>query len=97
MMTRNEAYDLISTLNETAHEQAWESWIAADEEEDYEASEELREDASYEQAGYFRESFENLSEEEKEAILHYVKTDEDFADEFRCWYGYDEFDEEFGE
>ena len=42
---------------------------------------------SFEQAEYFEELFDQLSEEEQEAVWHYVETDPDgFGDEFYQWY-----------
>jgi hypothetical protein len=87
MISREEAYDLICDLNEEAHAAAYEDWAAADECEDEDEAEELREDASYQQAIEFREAFQSLDEESQEAILHYVKHDEDFAEEFNMWWG----------
>jgi len=87
MLSRDEAYQLIVELNEEAHAAAYEDWAAADECDDEDEAEELREDASYQQAIEFREAFQSLDEESQEAILHYVKHDEDFAEEFNMWWG----------
>jgi len=101
MITRDEAYDIIANLNEQAHQSAWDTWIKADslmesdDENDWEVAEELREEASIEQSEYFREEFHDLEEDTKEAILHYVNTDEDFKEEFSIWYGEDEFTADF--
>lgn len=101
MITRDEAYDIISSINENAHQQAWDTWIEADslmeseDEADWEAAEDLQEQASQEQAEYFREEFNDLEEETREAIIHYVNTDEDFKEEFSMWYGEDEFTADF--
>lgn len=101
MITRDEAYDIIQNINENAHQQAWNTWIEADnlmesdDEADWEAAEELREEASLEQAEYFREEFNNLDEKVKEDILYYVNRDEDFKEEFSMWYGEDDFIADF--
>jgi hypothetical protein len=91
MISREEAYDLICDLNEEAHAATYEDWVAADEAEDegedMDVVEEMREDASYQQAIEFREAFQALMPEDQEAILHYTKTDEDFAMEFNGWWG----------
>ena len=87
MITREEAYELIQDLNEEAHSAAYEDWAAADECEDELEAEELREDASYQQSIEFREAFQTLDPASQEAILHYVKHDEDFAEEFNAWWG----------
>lgn len=101
MITRDEAYDIISNINENAHDRSWDTWVESDqllesdEEADWEAGEELREEASKEQAEYFREEFDELDEETRETILHYVRVDEDFKEEFAMWYGEDEFRADF--
>lgn len=101
MISIDEAYSIIQSINENAHQQSWDTWRTADllmesdEEEDWETAEELREDASLEQATYFREEFDELDDETKEAILHYVDTDTGFKEEFVVWYGEDEFNADF--
>lgn len=101
MKTLDEAYELAEALNEEAHSDAWDSWIAADEMEESEdedsdvTAEELREQASDEQAGYFRQGFWALDEEDQEAIEHWLVEDKSFREQFRDWFGRDAFDEEF--
>lgn len=101
MITREQAYDIIQNLNESAHERSWDTWVEADElsesseESDWELAEEVRERASEEQASYFREEFDDLDDDTREAILHYVNTDEDFKEEFSMWYGEDDFTADF--
>jgi len=101
MKTLAEAWELIDSLNEEAHSNAWDSWVAADEmeesddEDSEETAEQLREEASNEQAGYFRESYWELAEEDREAIKHWLKADESFKDQFITWFGYEAFEEEF--
>ena len=89
MITREEAYEIICDLNEEAHSAVYDLWDDADamEDEDPEQAEEMREDASYNQALEFREAFQCLIPDDQEAILHYVKHDEDFAEEFNAWWG----------
>ena len=94
--TLDEVYDLIESLNNDAHSDSWDSWIAADDEDDYETAEEMREDASDEQAEYFREYFWELSEEDIESVRHWLEKDEDFREQFETWFGRFEFEEEFG-
>jgi len=79
--TKEEVYDLIFDLNEDAHNAAWDSWIAADEADD----EAMREDASIEQAGYFREMLEQYPGLMEEA-MHYAEQDESFAMDWEAWY-----------
>ena len=103
MITKEEALDIITVLNDEANTMAWDSWAAADEseesddEEDWARSEEMREEASHEQSGYFRASFHNLPQEQQDEIWKYAKDDEEFADDFSAWYGEQEFEEKIGE
>jgi len=89
MKTREEAYEIICDLNEEAHAATYDAWVEADdmEDEDEDMAEEMREDASYQQAHEFREAFQTLMPKDKEAVLYYVKHDEDFAMEFNAWWG----------
>jgi hypothetical protein len=103
MKTLDEVWGLVESLNEEAHSMAWDSWTAADEmaesdEEDSDVTaEQMREDASLEQAEYFRDEVWQLNEVDHGAIKHWLKTDESFREQFRDWYGHDEFDEEYSE
>jgi hypothetical protein len=103
MKTLEETYAIIEGLNEEAHGMAWDTWIEADEladsddEEDWGLAEGKREEASEEQAGYFRSEFSSVSDEDKESIEHWLTADKSFREEFRDWYGRDEFDDEYGE
>ena len=87
MMTIDEAWDLINALNDDAHGYAWDLWIESDEAEDEEEAETLRDDASNAQAEYFRDLLNDLESDVRDAIFHYAKTDEDFKDQFECYYG----------
>lgn len=103
MKTLEEAYAIIEGLNEEAHGMAWDTWIEADEladsedEDEQEQAESKREEASDEQAGYFRDEFECLMDEDREAVEHWLVADESFKDEFRDWYGRIEFDDRYGD
>ena len=102
-ISRDEAYSIISNLNEEAHSMAWDSWVEADElgdsddEEDWGRAEEIREEASAEQAGYFRADFNNLPQDQQDDIWQWAKKDEDFAEDFKAWYGFEEFEEHLEE
>lgn len=102
-ISKDEAYSIISNLNEEAHSMAWDSWVEADElgdsddEEDWGRAEEIREEASAEQAGYFRADFQNLPQEQQDAIWQWAKKNEDFAEDFKTWYGQEEFEEHIEE
>jgi hypothetical protein len=98
----DEAYSIIDELNERAHNESWDAWIAADElmesdeENAEEKAEELREDASLEQAEHFRNLYSQLDKKDKSSVDHWVKSNEDFRDQFKGYFGEDEFLEEFG-
>jgi hypothetical protein len=102
MKTLEDTWAIIEGLNEEAHGMAWNTWIEADElqdsedEDDWELAEGKREEASDEQAGYFRDEFECLEDEDRAAVDHWVDADESFREQFRDWYGHDEFDDEYG-
>jgi hypothetical protein len=94
MLSKEKAYEIICDLNDEAHSATYEDWVAADEAEDegedMDIVEEMRSDASYQQAHEFREAFQTLMPEDKEAVLYWVKHDEDFAEEFNAWWGEEE-------
>lgn len=102
-MTKDDAHSIISNLNEEAHSMAWDSWVEADEldesdeEEDWAAAEEMRDEASAEQAGYFRASFNELKQDQQDAIWQWAMKDEDFAEDLKAWYGFEEFEEHIAE
>ena len=91
MKTLDEAWKLIESINGNAYDLAYDSWLMADEaeddEDDWDKAEEMREDASEEQSGYFRDEYFDLSEEDKAAIQHWIKHDEDFREQFLTYYG----------
>jgi hypothetical protein len=103
MKTLEEAWHIIEALNGDAHDQAYDTWAAADElsesddEDDWETAEVMREEASLEQAGYFREYYDDLDNEERSAIEHWLQNDEDFKEQFAVYYGEEEFKNEFGD
>lgn len=102
MKTIEEAWNIIESLNDDAHNQAWDTWIEADElmesddEDDWETAEDLREQASLEQAEYFRDSWYDLSEEDQETVKYWLDNDEDFREQFATYFGQEEFENEFG-
>ena len=83
MITREEAYDIISRINEDAHEQTWDQWEAA-EDDGY-----LLEEASEAQRECFHDMFYDLDDDIQEDIWHYVANDKDFEADFLAWYGED--------
>lgn len=103
MLTLEETYTIAQNLNEDAHGASWDKWVQADEleesenEDDWTIAEEIREEASLQQAEYFRDLYYDLSEEEQSAIKHWLKEDENFKEEFSMWFGEEEFENEFGE
>lgn len=94
-MDIEQALEVITDINDYAHNRAWSSWSLADVEEDDERAEELREEASLEQASYFREEYNRLPKHKRVTIWNYAITDEDFRDQFSSWYGWLEFQERF--
>ena len=102
MKTLEEIYELVESLNEDAHGLAWGTWVSADElsesedEDDWITAEEIREEASIEQAEHFRDLYYDLEEEERTAIQHYLKEDESFREDFAMWFGEEAFNDEFG-
>ncbi len=103
MKTIEEAWNIIESLNDDAHNQAWDTWVQADElmesddEDDWETAEDLREQASLEQAEYFRDSWYDLSEEDQEVVKYWLDKDEDFCEQFSTYFGDDEFQQVFVE
>ena len=90
MFNKQELMSKLADLNEEAHQSAMATWLKADRLEEAGLdlpAEDKREEASEEQAEYFEELFNQLSEEEQEAVWHYVETNPDgFGDEFYQWY-----------
>jgi len=86
MITLNEAYEIIQSCNDNAYVSAYSVWLSSDEEEEGEQQELAREKASYIQAEYFREEYEVLSLEVREAIMYYCQTDKDFNEQFLDWW-----------
>lgn len=94
MKTLEEVFAIVECMNEDAHNKAFDSWMAADEEEDDEAAEALRDEASAEQSDHFRYLYWSLSEEDRRAVIYWIIKDPDFAEQFKDWYDPDAFDEE---
>jgi len=91
MRTKEEVHDIIHDLNEEAFSRAWDTWEESDRlmdsynEDDWTRAEEVKEEASEEQARYFREMLgrhPGLLEEAK----HYAKIDESFNRDWEAWY-----------
>jgi hypothetical protein len=97
MIPLEEAWNIITRMNDDAHDQSWDTWTEADaladsdDEDDWSAAEELREDASIEQAGYFRDAYYELEPEEQQALWHWAQLDSDFREQFESWFGAEEF------
>jgi hypothetical protein len=83
MITIQKAYEVISDLNDEAHNLTWDLWEEAGDDED------LREEASDIQRAHFQELMEFIPDEQYNAIMHYRRIDETFRDDFNCWYGED--------
>ncbi len=103
MKTLAEVWEIIEELNGDAHDSAYDTWAAADElsesedEDDWETAEVLREEASLEQASYFRESYYELEPSDQEDIKYWLQEDNDLREQFAVYFGEEEFGNEFGE
>lgn len=103
MKTLEEAWDLIETMNNDAHDESWNTWIDAeqladsDDEADWEEAEETRERASLEQQEYFRDGYMNLSQEDQTVIRHWLERDDTLRDQFETYFGSEDFQEEFSD
>ena len=101
MLTLDETWDLARNLNEEAHGYAWDTWVEADnlmdsdDEADWEEAESKQEEASLEQASHFRELYRDLTEEQRAAVSHWLKESAEFQEEFKSWFGDEEFGSEF--
>jgi len=101
MKTLEEVYETIDILNEEAHQLAWDTWVIADQleesenEEDYSKAEKMREEASDEQAFYFRDGYWDLNLEDQDAIKYWLEEDSGFREEFVNWFGKREFKDDF--
>ena len=102
MKTLDEILDLISEMNEEAHDYSWGKWEYADElenyaetEQDFEAAEERREAASEAQASYFRDLYFKLDETIQNSIRHWLDKNTEFRDEFAMFFGEEQFENEF--
>lgn len=88
MKTLDETIDLMETMNGTAYDVVYDSWLIADvAEKRGEDAEILREEASEEQQEVFRDEFADLSEDDKESIRQWYMRDKDFREQFETYYG----------
>lgn len=98
MKTLDEVIELVEGMNDSAHQDAWDTWISADEasdEGDDELAEELREEASEAQADSFRELYWDLDSDDQAAIRHWLEQDSDFREQFAVYFGEQYFEDEF--
>ena len=90
MKTIDEAWDIIESINADAYNETLHLWIEADRVEDEGEggeAEDMRCDAAEEQAECFRDGYDDLSDEDKNVIKHWMQHDEDFRDQFLTYYG----------
>ena len=85
MKTLEQTLSLIQDLNEQSHNDAWDYWIEADNEEDEEAAEDLRELASDVQAGCLYERLYDLNDEDFDSILYWIKNNNDVKEQLQDW------------
>ncbi len=89
-MTLDQAWDIITDLNDEAYGFAYESWTTADDaanDGDDELAEEYREEASIEQSNHFSSLFDLLPHEQKNAIMEWKNKDADFRDQLMAYLG----------
>ena len=90
MIDKQELMRKLEDMNEEAHQEVIDIWLKADKLEEAGLdlpAEDKREEASDAQAEYFEELFNQLPEEEQEAVWDYVETDPDgFGEQFFQWY-----------
>jgi len=80
--SKEQCWDLMEDLNDQAHEETFQMWIDAGEDE------ELRESAGESQQSVFLDLIEEeVSDEQWEAFQHYYKTDEDFKIQYEGYAG----------
>ena len=93
MIDRDQAIEIMETLNEQAHGDAWDEWIEAERLEDEgeeEAAEHQRDCASEMQRDFFADHFGNLDQETRRAIARIALEDEDFYENYwEPWCGLD--------
>ena len=92
MKTLEQTLSLIEDLNEQSHNDAWDHWVYADEEEDEEAAEDLRELASDVQAGCPYERLYELNDEDFDSIVYWIKNNDDVRDQLQDWLKEDLFE-----
>jgi len=98
MLTYDETYNLTQSLNKKAFKLAYNTWMQAEEVEHEgadEEAEEIRDKASTEQAGHFRDLYRDLNKYEQQSVLHWLKENEDFREEFSVWFDEDKFADQF--
>lgn len=95
-MTLEDAFSLIDNLNLDAYEQVLDLWWEADAEMDEEEKEIMQESASDAQSKIFRQLYDDLKVPLKNDIRSCL-SDPDFREQFRDYYGREEFDLDFGE
>jgi len=97
MLTLTQVQDITETINEQAHNEVWDSWVLADTlensdlEEDWDRAEDQRELASRQQSEWFRDLYFDLGDIQQEAIRYWIQTNQDFREQFRAWFGSEEF------
>ena len=85
MKTLEQTLSLIEDLNEQSHNDAWDYWIEADNEQDEDAAEDLRELASDVQAGCLYERLYDLNDEDFDSILYWIKNNNDVKEQLQDW------------
>jgi hypothetical protein len=85
MISREQAIDIMSNLNERAHAAAWSEWVEAEkleDEGDEDAAEHQRDCASEIQMDFFADSYTDLDVETRRAIAVLALADPDFYEDY---------------
>lgn len=75
-MTLEQAWYLLESLNDEANQKSKDQWCADD-----------FANASRYQTACFRKSFLELDNNQQQLIQHWVETDDEFQDYFKCLFG----------
>jgi hypothetical protein len=101
MITLEQTWHLIESINNRAHERSQEYWTEADEldesedEADWCQADAMREEAKMYQSSYFRDGYHELTLEQQQNIQHWIQHDADFRKQFEIYFGEEDFSYNF--
>ena len=85
MITKEQAIEIMTNLNDQAHNDAWDEWTEADNLSENgleEAAEHQRDVASEIQGDYFSDYFMDLDKETQQSIAQLALDDQDFRENY---------------